>query len=303
MREKELIAMNEIDKDSLMHHGIKGQRWGVQNGPPYPLESSTKKRIDKGYKTVKELSEEQMKTYNRARKYGVFGALIAYAVDRARNKKKDVIDYRKIEGKNQNKLSDLRKNDKQMTSEENAKVTNPNSHLRGGSSNCGNCVVAMEMRERGYDVQARRNDVGCRTALEYKDVFDGFNIKNYTYSKDNEILPENQTKEYSRRAYSEFENHLLSSYEDGARGYVSWSYRDSDHESGHAVNWKIEDRQVKVYDAQNSNHEPESSNWIRDYSDGWYHYERLDNLSVNDNVTNFVMNWEGDDTRVAKRGY
>ena len=22
---------------SLMHHGIKGQEWGVQNGPPYPL--------------------------------------------------------------------------------------------------------------------------------------------------------------------------------------------------------------------------------------------------------------------------
>ena len=22
---------------SLCHHGIKGQEWGVQNGPPYPL--------------------------------------------------------------------------------------------------------------------------------------------------------------------------------------------------------------------------------------------------------------------------
>jgi len=20
-----------------MHHGIKGQKWGVENGPPYPL--------------------------------------------------------------------------------------------------------------------------------------------------------------------------------------------------------------------------------------------------------------------------
>lgn len=24
----------------LYHHGIKGQKWGVQNGPPYPLDSS-----------------------------------------------------------------------------------------------------------------------------------------------------------------------------------------------------------------------------------------------------------------------
>lgn len=26
-----------ISKDELYHHGIKGQKWGVQNGPPYPL--------------------------------------------------------------------------------------------------------------------------------------------------------------------------------------------------------------------------------------------------------------------------
>ena len=30
-------------KDSLSHHGIKGQKWGVKNGPPYPLDGS--KRI------------------------------------------------------------------------------------------------------------------------------------------------------------------------------------------------------------------------------------------------------------------
>ena len=29
----------------LCHHGIKGQRWGVRNGPPYPLEYVDKKRI------------------------------------------------------------------------------------------------------------------------------------------------------------------------------------------------------------------------------------------------------------------
>ena len=26
------------DSDFLMHHGIKGQKWGVENGPPYPLD-------------------------------------------------------------------------------------------------------------------------------------------------------------------------------------------------------------------------------------------------------------------------
>ncbi|MCC8160264.1 MAG: hypothetical protein LIO53_02935 [Oscillospiraceae bacterium] len=27
--------------NELYHHGIKGQRWGVQNGPPYPLNAKT----------------------------------------------------------------------------------------------------------------------------------------------------------------------------------------------------------------------------------------------------------------------
>lgn len=28
--------------NTLMHHGVKGQKWGVRNGPPYPLASSQK---------------------------------------------------------------------------------------------------------------------------------------------------------------------------------------------------------------------------------------------------------------------
>ena len=35
----------------LKHHGIKGQKWGIQNGPPYPLDdkdhSSSEKKAKK----------------------------------------------------------------------------------------------------------------------------------------------------------------------------------------------------------------------------------------------------------------
>lgn len=31
----------------LVHHGIKGQKWGKMNGPPYPLGSSPKSRRSK----------------------------------------------------------------------------------------------------------------------------------------------------------------------------------------------------------------------------------------------------------------
>lgn len=33
------------NKYELYHHGIKGQKWGVRNGPPYPLEKTVLKRV------------------------------------------------------------------------------------------------------------------------------------------------------------------------------------------------------------------------------------------------------------------
>lgn len=30
----------------LAHHGVKGQKWGIQNGPPYPIKKSIEKSDD-----------------------------------------------------------------------------------------------------------------------------------------------------------------------------------------------------------------------------------------------------------------
>lgn len=45
--------------DFLAHHGIKGQKWGVQNGPPYPLDEKVSFRMR---------SDAVMKTYEKQRK-------------------------------------------------------------------------------------------------------------------------------------------------------------------------------------------------------------------------------------------
>ena len=51
----------------LYHHGIKGQKWGVQNGPPYPLDSniSTGKRL-KNEKNIDKIQKERAKTFLKA---------------------------------------------------------------------------------------------------------------------------------------------------------------------------------------------------------------------------------------------
>lgn len=47
--------------DWLSHHGISGQRWGVQNGPPYPLSSATHKAVLKKGKKVQSMSMDKPK--------------------------------------------------------------------------------------------------------------------------------------------------------------------------------------------------------------------------------------------------
>jgi len=64
--EKVYISMYSRNAE-LYHHGVKGQKWGVENGPPYPLsdEVSTGKRLKKVEKLEKksELNRGYMKKH------------------------------------------------------------------------------------------------------------------------------------------------------------------------------------------------------------------------------------------------
>lgn len=57
----------------LYHHGIRGQRWGKKNGPPYPLDASDHSKLEKkflgerGNSTVAE-SKSEFKRRNRVAK-------------------------------------------------------------------------------------------------------------------------------------------------------------------------------------------------------------------------------------------
>lgn len=59
----------------LSHHGIKGQRWGVKNGPPYPLDPSDKS------KSEKKAEEKQRRSgFNKKKAIKIGGALVGTAL-------------------------------------------------------------------------------------------------------------------------------------------------------------------------------------------------------------------------------
>ena len=38
------MEVRKLKNNELTHHGIKGQKWGIRNGPPYPIEDTTLKK-------------------------------------------------------------------------------------------------------------------------------------------------------------------------------------------------------------------------------------------------------------------
>lgn len=73
--------------DFLMHHGIKGQKWGQQNGPPYPLDAgkhsaAEKKANPKLAKAGKVVKKATSRTGN------TISSMAKFKMDRFRNPRK-----------------------------------------------------------------------------------------------------------------------------------------------------------------------------------------------------------------------
>lgn len=56
MTRNEYYAYLSSASDKLKHHGIAGMRWGKRNGPPYPLRTSERHKVDK--KRINDLYKE-----------------------------------------------------------------------------------------------------------------------------------------------------------------------------------------------------------------------------------------------------
>lgn len=185
----------------LFHHGIDKQRWGVRNGPPYPLNQKTHNRIVSGKQ------DKELKKYDK-KKVG-----ISHLGDQSHRRYRQVEDFENLErtfvrdgqtltrtfGSDSNNVNvasliarspdddaafrTLDRPGHRVTYEDVADVNirrryvgagahNDGKYDAGLSNNCAMCSAALFLRGMGYEVQAGAAAYGCKnTAGEY--WFDG----------------------------------------------------------------------------------------------------------------------------------
>lgn len=158
-----LTKMNS--NDFLVHHGIKGQRWGKRNGPPYPLSDTEHNKV-------------VGRKYNVHNNQGDLAFMLArMAADQIHDhglKKRQTKLEEKLKDETIKRKNGLRVKDREYTEKEDLKKSNPTYNAFIGNANKKNCVfcgLVYEMRRRGYDVEAKMNAHGADGGAIMKRIF------------------------------------------------------------------------------------------------------------------------------------
>lgn len=283
------------DSDYLSHHGIKGQRWGIMHGPPYPLGAKEHNRVvaGKSAKTVSSTTEsvknknassildksiancrnKEMSgiapeavvalTYLTVYTSAVAATLIGEGIAKLKIEK----DYKNdIKENRETNKSDIQKKIKgKHSADDDQRVINPdfsNAMDFGARVNCTMCSAAYELRRRGYDVVAQKTTKGRKP----KDTATWFNLDNKQVSKFK-----------TRRDFIS----ALEKEPDGSRGLTFTAV--SPFGSHHCMIWEKENGKVAIRDAQSNMKYDSVQTSVISLNGGGipYRYMRTDNAEIN----------------------
>ena len=262
------LAYEHYRKIDLAHHGIKGQKWGTRNGPPYPLKEGSHAPREKTA-AGKDYADKKLKSIGNKKLAGIDPAtitLVSYIAAIGTIYAIHEIQYSSDKKKNiKNNTSNIKKMiEVAHSAAEDLKAVNPDYADPtdiGARVNCTMCSTAYELRRRGYDVVAQKTEMGRKP----KDAAAWFGID----KKD--------INTYKSR--DEFER-ALKNEPDGARGLTFTSY--GMFNSHHCMIWEKSDGKILISDGQvNASPKSVKESGISTNGTVPYRYIRTDNAEIN----------------------
>lgn len=178
----------------IAHHSIKGQKWGVKNGPPYPLDRSrrgdkiVKDAIESGLVSIKVNREKQLrhtlKEHTPGRSY--INGDLEYAqelIDRHSGSGEAKLDRNGTWNHRERITAD---HDIGVYVDESGKETNSNIGMIIYSST-GTHIYPAQKKRRISEMKLNKKLEGCRVKIICMDgeIFEG-TVTDYIYPEDNE---------------------------------------------------------------------------------------------------------------------
>lgn len=284
-----------IPSTTLQHHGIKGQKWGVVNGPPYPLDDNDKSASEKR----KGLSDKQKKIIkvsaitvaSLVAAYGCYKLYKSGELDKfietgkkyVNNHKNvdygnDIMDVKFNEyfGKNQDLSIDItarRVNPNLLQLYDNNAdkhgfiiMSDVNPKQPKALMNCQACSLAYELRRRGFDAISRPVDT--------------------SYSAEEFVNKVYKNAKFKRKNFSDWkvlESELIKQGE-GARGVLSIRRQSNNSLTGHSLMYEVTGNGLTIIDSQLGKVTDKIAVFEKYYNASLKEvgYARTDNLSFND---------------------
>lgn len=290
-----------LEDDYLCHHGIKNQQWGVQNGPPYPLNKEAHNRVVKGQQDKSErvygMSQEGASLLAEAT--ATLATIIGIklwnhhvSVKNYKNAKKESDETAKEVIGDVADIRDFSKDNPpkaivgEHSVEDDMKAVNPNyseGSVPGTSSNCVLCSVTYDLRRRGYDVTAKPSTKG-------------YNPKRLT----NELYEGARQDTIGGKDFDDVFAKAAKKYPEGSRGVVGVHHMFASF--GHEMAWEIHNGKMEIIDAQTN--EKRSGQQLDEflYNPRDVMFTRTDHLKVRtDKIGNFSAELKSDWKKTVKK--
>lgn len=255
------VQIRHVDESYLAHYGIQGQKWGVKNGPPYPLSEYkhdvvlSKSGGGNSYvdRIVKE--RDKHKPYTKAERRGLRQR---GPFDPIKRKEKEVLKKEKEYVKERNKNAEydpkahMYKKRKNTTADEDLAIVNIKKESKGSGAhnNCVLCSIAYELRRRGFDVLANNAIVGY-VQDEYFKAFKGMKVNSEMTRL---VTKGDKTVAIDEKKYLNGIAKAYGKLPDNSRGIatIKWcSPRDPRiTQGGHAICWEKTNGVFKMLDGQ-----------------------------------------------------